>query len=109
MSGPGFDLPPSLTREEEFAASEADYSVSPSPDVSIPDEETPPGASPAAEAEELETKEPATNVEPIVPSPAVADGNVAPETPAFAPSVSEPLRPRRSGWWQRARASVIGK
>ena len=46
-SAPGFDSPPSLAREEEFAASEADYSLSPPPDDTVPDEETPRGSPPA--------------------------------------------------------------
>jgi ribonuclease E len=31
-----------------------------------------------------------------------------PPSPEARPAVDEPARPRRSGWWQRARASVIG-
>jgi ribonuclease E len=26
-----------------------------------------------------------------------------------APAADEPARPRRSGWWQRARASIVGE
>jgi ribonuclease E len=108
-SGPGFDSPPSLAREEEFAASEADYPASPSPDGAIPHEETPPGPSPVAEVEELEIKGQATSAEPTVASFAMAEANVSPDSPASAQSEPEPMRPRRNGWWQRARASVIGK
>jgi ribonuclease E len=110
-SGSGFDSPPSLAREEEFAASEADYSASPSPDGALSDEETPPAPSPVAEPEDLEIegKGQATRTEPTVASFAMAEADVAPDAPASAPSEPEPPRPRRSGWWQRARASVIGK
>jgi ribonuclease E len=108
-SGPGFDSPPSLAREEAFAASEADYSPSLSPDDTVPDKETPRGPSPVAEAEELEIEEQATSAEPTATPFAMAEADVATDTPASAPSEPESSRPRRSGWWQRARASVIGK
>jgi ribonuclease E len=108
-SASGFDSPPSLAREEEFAASEADYSTSPSPDGTVPYENPPPEPSSVAEAEAVEIKEQSTSAEPTVASFAVAEADVAPDTPASPPSEPEPLRPRRNGWWQRARASVIGK
>jgi ribonuclease E len=41
--------------------------------------------------------------------PEPADAAPSPEPPEeAAPAVEEPPRPRRRGWWQRARASVIG-
>jgi ribonuclease E len=42
-------------------------------------------------------------------TPEPADAPPSPESPdEAAPAVEEPPRPRRRGWWQRARASVIG-
>jgi ribonuclease E len=70
-----FDSPPALALEEQFAASEADYSSAPPPGETAPPEAT-------------------------------AEPTVAPTREAEAPA--EPPRPRRSGWWQRARATVIG-
>ena len=111
MPGQGFDSPPSLALEEEFAVSEADYFVSPSPGSAVPHEETPQPLS-AAEAEKHKIEAEAisaASVEPTVASFAPVEADVAPETSTSAPSAAEPPRPRRNGWWQRARASVIGK
>ncbi len=39
-----------------------------------------------------------------------AEAAASPQPPGeAAPGVDEPSRPRRRGWWQRARASVIGE
>ncbi len=94
MSAPGFDSTPSVALEEEFAGSEADYSPAPLSTEAVSPEETG-GESPSvARAEEhgIEAQE-----------------AVSAEPPASALSATEPPRPRRSGWWQRARATVIGK
>ena len=103
---PGFDSPPSLALEEQFAASEADYSSAPG-ETASPD----PAAEPApvaAAAYEVESEAPAptaAGAEPAGgPAAETADTDVA-----EAPAAPEPPRPRRSGWWQRARATVIGK
>jgi ribonuclease E len=111
MSGPGFDSPPSLALEEEFAASEADYSASPSPDDAVHHEEAPePSSVVEAETHKIDAQTiGAASEEPTVASFAAVGADVAPETPASAPPEPEPTRPRRNGWWQRARASVIGK
>jgi ribonuclease E len=45
--------------------------------------------------------DPDATVMPAEPAP-------PPASPEPRPAVDEPARPRRSGWWQRARASVIG-
>ncbi|HEY1453733.1 MAG TPA: Rne/Rng family ribonuclease [Roseiarcus sp.] len=115
---PSFDSPPSLALEEEFAASEADYS--PSDVVSAHDTTAEParasgheGVDEAARVDEerrpeVEASAPIAGAEPNVGSAAPAEANGAPE-PASAPAKDEPPRPRRSGWWQRARASVIGE
>jgi ribonuclease E len=123
---PSFNSPPSLALEEEFAASEADYSQTPPPSgeaVSAQEKiAEPPRASaheariepaPVADTEEPEIKAPASfaGASPIAESSAPPEANAAAE-PAPAtppPAKDEPSRPRRSGWWQRARASVIGE
>jgi ribonuclease E len=110
-SAPGFDSPPSLALEEEFASSEADYAA-PSPGGAVSHEETTTEASPLAKAEKHEVEARATSAasaEPTAASISTAEVDAAAEAPASAPSAAEPPRPRRSGWWQRARASVIGK
>jgi ribonuclease E len=43
------------------------------------------------------------------PTPEPAPIEESPRPPEVAAVVEEPQRPRRSGWWQRARASVIGE
>jgi ribonuclease E len=115
---PSFDSPPSLALEEEFAASEADYS--PSDVVSAHDTTAEParasgheGVDEAARVDEerrpeVEASAPIAGAEPNLGSAAPAEANDAPE-PAPTPAKDEPPRPRRSGWWQRARASVIGE
>ena len=111
-SAPGFDAPPSLALEEEFAASEADYSAAQPPGDAVSNEETTAEPSPVAKAEEHEVEARAANTaraEPTVASSATAEADAAAEAPASAPAAPEPLRSRRSGWWQRARVSVIGK
>ena len=81
------------------------------PAAPISHEETTTVLSPVAEAEEHEIEEQVTHAasaEPAVTPFATAPVDTAAEALA-APSAPEPPRPRRSGWWQRARASVIGK
>jgi ribonuclease E len=111
-SAPGFDSAPSLALEEEFAGSEADYSIPPSSGGAISHEETTTVPSPVAEAKKHEIEAQATRTagaERSLASFATAEAGVASGALAAAPSATEPPRPRRSGWWQRARASVIGK
>ena len=44
------------------------------------------------------------------PAPAAEPAPVAADEPVPAePAADEPPRPRRSGWWQRARASIVGE
>jgi ribonuclease E len=107
---PSFDSPPSLALEQEFAASEADYSLAQPPGDTVSTEERAPEPAPVA-------AEPAPAVEAPAPVVASADATVGPSAAAeaepvaaeAAPAAPEPPRPRRSGWWQRARATVIGK
>jgi ribonuclease E len=105
-SAPGFDSPPPMVIEQEFAASEADYSAILRSGDPVSHEETTILLSPVAEAEEHEAGEQvsrAAGAEPADAPFATASADTA------ASSAAEPSRPRRSGWWQRARASVIGK
>lgn len=55
----------------------------------------------------------AAPVEPVVaetpPDPVVAETPVEPDARAPDPKPQEPPHPRRSGWWQRARASIVGE
>ena len=111
-SAPGFALAPSLAVEEEFAGSEADYSPSPSSAGAVSHEETTTVPSPVIEAKkhDIEAQAPrAAAAERTVASFATAEAGIQPGALAASPSATEPPRPRRSGWWQRARASVIGK
>ena len=67
---------------------------------------------PIAETQEREVKEqvtPSESAEPAIASFVTAPADTATEAHTDAPSATEPPRPPRSGWWQRARASVIGK
>ena len=100
-----------MVLEQEFAGSEADYSAPPTSGGPISHKETTTVLSPVSEAEEHEIEEQVTraaNAEPAAAPFATALADSADEA-LPAPSVTEPPRPRRSGWWQRARASVIGK
>jgi ribonuclease E len=111
-SAPGFDSPPSMVLEQEFAGSEADYSTTAMLEGSVSQEETTTVPTPVAEAAERQVEEqvtPAEGAAPAIASFVTAPADTAAETLAAAPSATEPPRPRRSGWWQRARASVIGK
>jgi ribonuclease E len=92
-----FDSPPSLALEEQFAASEADYSRPSSGETAAPEAAAEP--TPVAPPREAEAEAPAPGAEPA-PEPVAVEE---------APAADEPPRPRRSGWWQRARATVIGK
>ena len=110
-SAPGFDSPHPMLLEQDFPGSEADYSATLASGRPISHEETTTVLSPVAEGEDHEIEEQVTRAaseEPAVAPFATAPADTAVEALA-APSATEPLRPRRSGWWQRARASVIGK
>jgi ribonuclease E len=104
-SAPGLDSPSPMGIEQEFAASEADYSATVRSGDPVSHEETTIVLSPVAEAEH-KTEEQVTRGAGA--EPADAPFATVPAD-AAAPSAAEPSRPRRSGWWQRARASVIGK
>ncbi|MGA8715472.1 MAG: Rne/Rng family ribonuclease [Roseiarcus sp.] len=76
--------------------------------------ETPVGEieqSPSAERSSLAREVAETPVERAV----AAQETQAPDSPSrdhvsdTAPAADEPPRPRRSGWWQRARASIVGE
>ena len=120
---PSFDSPPSVALEEEFAASEADYSQAPPPPreaaqarqatgepmlTAAHDAGVEPAPAVAAQAPEGEASAPVTLAAPSIGSSAPAEADAAAE-PAPNPAKEESQRPRRNGWWQRARASVIGE
>jgi ribonuclease E len=104
---PSFDSPPSLALEEAFAASEGDHPPAPPPQgEEASDAETIAEREPPAAALDAPVEEPA----PAASAQATAE-EAAPAAaePAAEPAPPGPPRPRRSGWWQRARATVIGK
>ena len=112
---PGFDLPPSLALEQEFTASEADYSPAPPPSDTVSHRETAvvePALVAGAHEVDVEGRTPdATRAEPTAEAasaPARADAAAEGALPSDPPATDAP-RPRRSGWWQRARSTVIGK
>ncbi len=108
--GPGFDSPPSLAVEQEFAASEADHSLAAAPSELVSHKEAMAEPAPVAEAQANEARAPrAASATPTVESSAAAEVDTAEAASASAPAAAEPPRPRRNGWWQRARATVIGK
>jgi ribonuclease E len=110
---PGFDSPPSLELEREFAASEGDYSLSPPSEDRAFDKETTAEPTRVAVARDVHVEAPAPDVtslaEPIAEASSSGQADAVAEAPVSAPAADEPPRPRRSGWWQRARATVIGK
>ena len=111
-SAPGFESPPPMVLEHEFVGSDADYSATPMLIGPVSHDEMTTAPTPVAEAEEHEVEEQVTrteSAEPAIAPFATAPADTAAEALAAAPSATEPPRPRRSGWWQRARASVIGK
>jgi ribonuclease E len=119
-AGEGFDSPASHALEEEFAASEADYSQAPPPGRdAAPAQEAmaptsaheygpEPGRPATTQAAGLEAQGSVSVAALSAGSSEPAEGD-APVEPAPAPAKDEPPRPRRGGWWQRARASVIGE
>jgi ribonuclease E len=110
--GQGFDSAPSLELEEEFAGSEADFSPPPSSGGAVSHEEMATERSQVAEAKKHEIEAQATkaaSAERTVASSATGTTGTVSGAPAAVSSATEPPAPRRSGWWQRARASVIGK
>jgi ribonuclease E len=80
---PGSDAPEALAPLSEPVTAEG-------PDLEEPEEEV---AAPEATAEAAPVTSEVEQPEPAPPEPA-------------APVVEEPPRPRRSGWWQRAKASI---
>ena len=71
--------------------------TTPAPSVDAPQSNPEASIAPANSA-----PSPSATSEPVEPAP-------SPQPPEeAAPAVEEAPRPRRRGWWQRARASVIG-
>jgi ribonuclease E len=122
-AAPSFDSPPSLALEQEFAASEADYSEAP-PAARDTVSGREPIAEPAQTSAHEARVEPQSAVEdgeengaassfagaaPTAESSAPPEAAAEPTPASPPPAKDEPPRPRRNGWWQRARASVIGE
>jgi ribonuclease E len=110
-SARGFDSPPSPALEEEFTASEADYSPATPLSDTVPHEETMavPASVAVAQEDDVEGRTLGDSPEPALESSESAQVSAPEAAPASAPPAAEPPRPRRSGWWQRARETVIGK
>ena len=99
-SAPGFDLPPSLALEEEFAASEADYSVAPPPGGAVSHEQTTAEPPPVAKEHEVEA---------MAASTASAKATVASsmrQRPMLRLRCPRLLPPQRAS--RRARAAAVG-
>jgi ribonuclease E len=98
---------------ELAAGSEADFPQM-SPQSAEADSALDKTIAPASSAAELPvTSEAASSPPNSAPNPDATAGPPEPEAPPQpsaepAPTVDGPARPRRSGWWQRARASVMG-
>ena len=104
-----FETPPSVALEDEFTASQWNHSPPPPPTDTVSHNDTMAETARAAATQEVDVgarMPAATSPEPIVESSALAQVDSAAEV---ASAATEPPRPRRSGWWQRARATVIGK
>ncbi|HLJ72496.1 MAG TPA: ribonuclease E/G, partial [Roseiarcus sp.] len=54
-------------------------------------------------------REPAVEPQPSEPPAEFADAAHESEPSAAEPAEASPSRPKRSGWWQRARASIVGE
>jgi ribonuclease E len=120
-----FDEPPREPRiaEPETAPPAAEPQVAPpaaepeaAPPAAEPEVASPAVAAAPAEAapDHAEASAPAAPESEPVPAPASepaakADEPAAPPAPEPAPVAEEPSRPRRSGWWQRARATLSGE
>jgi ribonuclease E len=73
---------------------------------------------PVGEIEQLPSAERSSLAREVAETPeeraAAAQETQAPDSPSredsdAAPTADEPPRPRRSGWWQRARATIVGE
>ena len=107
---------PELPWHMPVAESEPVVAEAPVADLDVVDEAAPDAvaepvveaAPEAAEAPEAPPAEAPPAAEPVAaqPEPLALEPVVAePETP---PAPEEPPRPRRTGWWQRARATIVG-
>jgi ribonuclease E len=114
-------------RADDENASEATAAGETETALAAEPEPEPPLMSPqAAEAEDSHIDETIAAAPSASAPPAPSEASTAPPTPdapagpsepaappqppaEAAPAVDEPARPRRSGWWQRARATVMGE
>jgi ribonuclease E len=111
-----FDDPPREPRvtEADAAAPAAEPRVA--PPAAAPEAAPPATAAAAAESapDHAEAPAPAARESEPVPAPASepaakADEPAAEAAPEPTPVAEDPSRPRRSGWWQRARATLSGE
>ncbi len=95
---PPVEFEPQMTQMPPLAAEPVSHlEVTPAPSVGAP--QSSPEASPT----------PADVAPTPSATPEPAEAHPSPQPPEeAAPAAEEPPRPRRKGWWQRARASVIG-
>jgi ribonuclease E len=95
--------PPAAEPEPATPAAEpeaAPPAAAAAPAESAPDHaEAPAPVAPASERAPVSASEPA----------ATADDAAANAAPEATPAAEDPSRPRRSGWWQRARATLSGE
>ncbi|HXW19258.1 MAG TPA: Rne/Rng family ribonuclease [Roseiarcus sp.] len=111
---------PRFEETEPNDTREAQLSAAPQSEAEprAPEERWAPAESPPAPAEAARPEAPVLQVEGSTDSEAASPLEGVGETPATAPTVSPPtepaeepdqLRPKRSGWWQRARAGLVGE
>ena len=108
-SAAGMDEPPHSIAEALETPSPVDYAPVHAAPEPQPEPEQPapaPILRPAAPVEEAAAEAPAPVGE--APAPA-AEAEPAAPAPEPEPAVEEPPRPRRSGWWQRAKSTIAGE
>jgi ribonuclease E len=115
-----FDNPPRATSaaEPEAAAPAAEReaaaateAAAPATAVSLTDSAPDHAEAPAVASQAPAPVAPASEPAPVSPGEpeAKADESAASPTPEATPAAEDPSRPRRSGWWQRARATLSGE
>jgi ribonuclease E len=101
---------PASRAEPEAEAREADVRIA--PPAAAPEAAPPAAAVAPAESAPNHAQAPAPAApagEPVPEPAAKADESAAKAAPEPAPAAEDPSRPRRSGWWQRARATLSGE
>jgi ribonuclease E len=111
-SAPGeIQTPVAPPPPEPFAESGSDFSQSSllpvEPDSAVRSTAEP-AASGAPEFASADLAPPASAAPDSEATPGAAESEAQQPPPETAPAIDERPRPRRSGWWQRARATVMG-